>query len=108
LIYPRDTLWRPPVLTMSALHDDGLTALWDTVLKHRETLAEAGQFDTRRSAQQVEWTWAMVRDAVLDRILTSPAVRKIKAEVEQQVRAGELTPALAAQRILDAGANNTD
>ena len=35
LIYPRDTLWRPPVLTMSALEGAGLTELWDTVLKHR-------------------------------------------------------------------------
>src|ERR1700745_794401 len=30
LIYPRETLWRPPVLTMSALHGTGLTELWDT------------------------------------------------------------------------------
>src|SRR3954465_15677584 len=36
LIYPRETLWRPPVLTMSALEGVGLTELWDTVLKHRD------------------------------------------------------------------------
>ena len=29
-----------------------------------------------------------------------PAVRKARADVERQVRAGELTPALAAQQIL--------
>ena len=44
----------------------------------------------------------MVRDAVVDRVLTNPAVRKMRAEVERQVRDGELTPALAAQRILRA------
>jgi LAO/AO transport system kinase len=102
LIYPRETLWRPPVLTMSALHGDGLVPLWDTVLKHREVLTEAGEFEARRRAQQVDWTWAMVRDTVLDRVLTHPAVRHMRAEVERQVRDGELTPALAAQRILDA------
>ena len=32
LIYPRETLWRPPVLTMSALEGTGLPELWDTVL----------------------------------------------------------------------------
>jgi LAO/AO transport system kinase len=102
LIYPRETLWRPPVLTMSALTGDGLVELWDTVLKHREVLTEAGEFDARRRTQQVEWTWSMVRDAVLDRVLSHPAVKEIRAEVERQVRDGELTPALAAQRILDA------
>jgi len=102
LIYPRETLWRPPVLTMSALHGDGLTKLWDTVLKHREVLTEAGDFQARRCAQQVDWTWSMVRDTVLDRVLSHPAVKGMRAEVERQVRDGELTPALAAQRILDA------
>ncbi|OBF11666.1 ATPase/protein kinase [Mycobacterium sp. ACS4331] len=102
LIYPRDVLWRPPVLTMSALEGTGLQDLWEAVLKHRQVLTEAGEFDARRRAQQVEWTWAMVRDAVLDRVLTNPAVRRIRPDVERQVRDGELTPALAAQRILDA------
>ncbi|MEI7516930.1 MAG: methylmalonyl Co-A mutase-associated GTPase MeaB [Mycobacteriaceae bacterium] len=102
LIYPRETLWRPPVLTLSALHGDGLTTLWDTVLKHREVLTEAGDFQARRRAQQVDWTWSMVRDTVLDRVLSHPAVKGMRAEVERQVRDGELTPALAAQRILDA------
>ena len=102
LIYPRETLWRPPVLTLSALHGDGLTKLWDTVLKHREVLTEAGDFQARRRAQQVDWTWSMVRDTVLDRVLSHPAVKDMRAEVERQVRDGELTPALAAQRILDA------
>jgi LAO/AO transport system kinase len=101
LIYPRDTLWRPPVLTMSALTGDGLAEMWDTVLKHREKLRAAGEFEARRRAQQVDWTWTMVRDTVLDRVLSNPAVKAHRDEVERQVRDGELTPALAAQRIID-------
>jgi LAO/AO transport system kinase len=102
LIYPRETLWRPPVLTMSALQGTGLSELWDTVAKHRQLLTDAGEFEVRRRGQQVDWTWSMVRDTVLDRVLSHPTVKKIRAEVERQVRDGELTPALAAQRILDA------
>ena len=102
LIYPRETLWRPPVLTMSALHGDGLTKLWDTVLEHRRVLTDAGEFEAKRRAQQVDWTWSMVRDTVLDRILSHPDVRRIRADVERRVRDGELTPALAAQEILAA------
>ena len=102
LIYPRDILWRPPVLTMSALERTGLSEMWDTVVRHRDVLTEAGVFDTKRRQQQVDWTWSMVRDAVLDRVLSNPNVKHIRAEVEQQVRDGELTPALAAQQIIDA------
>ena len=104
LIYPRETLWRPPVLTMSALTGDGLAKLWETVLEHRRVLTDAGEFEARRRTQQVEWTWSMVRDTVLDRVLSHPEVKAIRADVERQVRDGELTPALAAQAILDASA----
>jgi LAO/AO transport system kinase len=102
LIYPRETLWLPPVLTMSAMEGTGLTEMWDTVERHRKVLTDAGEFETRRRAQQVDWTWQMVRDTVLDRVLSNPEVRKIRADVERQVKAGELTPALAAQQILKA------
>jgi LAO/AO transport system kinase len=100
LIYPRETLWRPPVLTMSALEGTGLEELWETVERHQKVLSEAGEFEARRRAQQVDWTWQMVRDTVLDRVLSNRAVRKARAEVERQVLAGELTPAMAAQQIL--------
>jgi LAO/AO transport system kinase len=101
LIYPRETLWRPPVLTMSALEGTGLEELWDTVERHRDVLTEAGDFEARRRAQQVDWTWQMVRDTVLDRLLSNHAVRKGRADIERQVLTGELTPALAAQQILE-------
>lgn len=45
----------------------------------------------RGPAQQLDWTWQMVRDAVLDRVLSNPEVRKIRADVERQAKAGELT-----------------
>ncbi|KLO32778.1 methylmalonyl Co-A mutase-associated GTPase MeaB [Mycobacterium haemophilum] len=105
LIYPHERLWRPPVLTMSAVEGTGLTEMWEAVERHRQVLTAAGEFENRRRAQQVEWTWQLVRDAVLDRVLSNPAVCAIRAELERQVRAGELTPAMAAQQILQAASS---
>jgi LAO/AO transport system kinase len=90
---------------MSATEGTGLAQLWETIDRHRQVLTDAGEFEERRRAQQVDWTWQMVRDTVLDRVLSNPAVRKIRAEVERQVKAGELTPALAAEQILKAAAD---
>jgi LAO/AO transport system kinase len=100
LIHPRETLWRPPVFIMSAVEGTGLTQLWDTVERHRQVLTDAGELQARRRAQQVDWTWQLVRDTVLEQVLSNPAVRKARADIERQVLAGELTPALAAQQIL--------
>ena len=102
LIYPHDALWMPPVLTMSAIENTGVDEFWKTVVRHNETLTAAGEFTARRNQQQIDWTWAMVNDIVLSRLGDSPAVRGIRGDVEQQLRDGSLTPALAAQRIVDA------
>ncbi|MGW6036949.1 methylmalonyl Co-A mutase-associated GTPase MeaB [Gordonia terrae] len=102
LLYPHDALWMPPVLTMSAIENTGVDEFWKTVVRHNETLTEAGEFTARRNQQQIDWTWAMVNDIVLSRLGDSSAVRGIRGEVEQQLRDGSLTPALAAQRIVDA------
>ncbi|OAK54244.1 methylmalonyl Co-A mutase-associated GTPase MeaB [Rhodococcoides kyotonense] len=102
MIYPHDAIWKPPVLTMSALEGVGLDDFWDTVLRHREILTDAGEFAEKRRTQQVDWTWTMVDDQLLRRLAQNPAVKKIRADVEQSVRDGSLTAALAAQKLLDA------
>ncbi|MDG3011177.1 methylmalonyl Co-A mutase-associated GTPase MeaB [Rhodococcus sp. D2-41] len=102
LIYPHDAIWHPPVITMSGLEGDGLDEFWGTVLRHREVLAEAGEFEEKRRSQQVDWMWTMVHDQILQRLADNPGVRDLRGKVEEQVRSGELTAALAAQEILDA------
>ncbi|WP_083576718.1 methylmalonyl Co-A mutase-associated GTPase MeaB [Rhodococcus maanshanensis] len=102
LIYPHDALWKPPVLTMSALENVGVDKFWDTVLRHRKVLGDAGELEAKRHQQQVDWTWSMVHDQLLRRLETDAEVKAIRHDVEQQVRDGSLTAALAAHQILDA------
>lgn len=102
LIHPHDALWKPPVLTMSGLEGTGLDKFWQTVMDHRRVLTEAGEFAEKRRRQQVDWTWTMVHDQLLRRLADNSNVKSIRGEVESQVRAGALTAALAAERLLDA------
>lgn len=100
-IYPHDALWHPPVLTMSAMENSGVDKYWETIEKHRETLTAAGEFDKRRAQQQVDWMWTMVREAMLNKLDADPDVRRVRREVEAGVLDGSLTPALAAEQIVD-------
>ncbi|QXV59830.1 methylmalonyl Co-A mutase-associated GTPase MeaB [Amycolatopsis sp. TNS106] len=102
MIYGRDAEWTPPVLTCSALTDVGLDDVWAEIGRHREVLTASGELDGRRRRQQVEWTWSMVREQLLGRLASHPDVRAVVPDVERAVRDGELTPTLAAQRILEA------
>ncbi|MFZ2177914.1 MAG: methylmalonyl Co-A mutase-associated GTPase MeaB [Rhodococcus sp. (in: high G+C Gram-positive bacteria)] len=108
LIYPHDALWKPPVITMSGLEGIGLEEFWETVEKHREVLTAAGRFEENRRRQQVDWTWTMVHDQLLRRLESNPRVKAIRGQVEQQVRDGSLTAALAAAAILDAFDEKSD
>ncbi|TFI42837.1 methylmalonyl Co-A mutase-associated GTPase MeaB [Rhodococcus sp. 1R11] len=102
LIYPHDAIWKPPVLTMSAIEGTGLDEFWNTVLRHQQVLRDAGEFAEKRRKQQVDWTWTMVNDQLLRRLAQSPTVKAIRHDVESRVRDGSLTAALAAQELLDA------
>ncbi|MEU3625436.1 ATPase/protein kinase [Amycolatopsis coloradensis] len=102
MIYGRDAEWTPPVLTCSALTDVGLDEVWAEIGRHRDVLTASGELDERRRRQQVEWTWSMVREQLLGRLAAHPGVRAVVPDVERAVRDGELTPTLAAHRILSA------
>ncbi len=91
-----------PVLTCSGLEGTGLDELWDAVVRHQERLRESGELEARRRRQQVGWTWAMVRERLLAELHAHPEVRRLAPGLERQVAEGTLTPALAAERILEA------
>ncbi len=102
LLQPPDANWRPPVLTCSGLTGGGLDEVWAEVKNHHKILAESGELQEKRRRQQVDWTWAIVRDQIENRLRHHPDVRLIAPDLEKQVRAGDLTPTLAAERILKA------
>jgi LAO/AO transport system kinase len=99
--------WVPPVLTCSALTGAGVPEVWDQVLAHRAWLGEAGLRD-KRAAQQLEFTWTLVREELEQRLRRSPAVAAVRAEVRAEVLAGRLPAPVAADRILAAFDGTTD
>ncbi|HEX4831041.1 MAG TPA: methylmalonyl Co-A mutase-associated GTPase MeaB [Trebonia sp.] len=94
--------WATPVVTCSAATGDGVPEVWDLVARHEQALRDSGELDRRRRDQQVSWMWSLVRDQLLDRLRDSPGVRAMTPELEHGVRAGTLTPGLAAQQLVAA------
>ncbi|MFD3523488.1 methylmalonyl Co-A mutase-associated GTPase MeaB [Streptomyces sp. NPDC058653] len=102
LMHPVDAAWTPPVLSCSAREGTGLDAVWERLEQHRKVLDTSGRLKGKRSDQQVDWTWSMVRDHLLDRLRSHPGVRSLAPGLEQAVREGTLTATLAAERIVEA------
>ncbi|MGW1983654.1 methylmalonyl Co-A mutase-associated GTPase MeaB [Streptomyces collinus] len=102
LMHGKDAFWTPPVLSCSARESSGLDVVWDRLEQHRSLLDSTGRLAAKRRDQQVDWTWSMVRDELLDRLRTHPAVREAAPGLEQRVKDGSLTATLAAEEILRA------
>jgi len=94
--------WEVPVLTCSATAETGLGQVWDKIVDHQDRLAAVGKLTERRRRQQVHWMWTMVTDGLRHQLHQHPRVRALVPELERSVLDGELTPALGAERILNA------
>ena len=99
ILTPTSPNWTPPVLTISAQDNRGLDALWGRILEHRRILKGSGEFAARRGAQAVEWMRALLAEQLEKGLHTDPQIEKQVASLEDEVRTGRLTPALAAKRL---------
>lgn len=101
LMEPTRGDWRAPVLTCSALNDDGVAQVWEQVCAHRGALDDSGQLAAKRADQEVAWMWSTVQDRVLHRLRHDPGTRETVADLEAQLHRGDTTATRAAQVLLD-------
>ena len=99
IMQPSSSVWKPPVCLVSGLANEGLTDMWAQIEDHRLKTKKAGEFDTRRRAQQVKWMWSMLEERLLSRLRTEPAVKARLPALERLVAEGELAPTLAVDEI---------
>jgi len=93
--------WAPSVVTCSGLTDVGVDDVWKRVLAHRDHLGADG-IAQKRAAQQLDFTWALVRDELDQRLRRSPAVAAVRDEIRSAVLSGELPAPMAADRVIAA------
>jgi LAO/AO transport system kinase len=93
--------WVPPVLTCSGLTGEGVPEVWEKALAHRASLGDDG-LARKRAEQQLDFTWALVRDELESRLRRSSGVAAVRDDVRTEVLAGRLPATAAADRILSA------
>jgi LAO/AO transport system kinase len=101
ILTPRSEHWHPPVETYSALTGDGIARLWQKILDHRTAMNASGDFAARRRDQQVKWMWSMLEQRMLARLRADASTRARVKKIEADVADGRLTPAVAAEQMLE-------
>lgn len=92
--------WTPEVLTCSALHGDGVDAVWEMIVRFREALSGNGALSEKRAEQNLAWLNQLINELLLRDLRSHSGVAAALPEVEREVRNTTLTPLQGAQKIL--------
>jgi LAO/AO transport system kinase len=100
LLRPATPGWTPEVLTCSALHGEGIAAVWQAVQRQRSASEVAGELAAKRQRQSGSWLWAEVQAGLADALRADPATAELLAALEDEVAGGRLLPPQAARALV--------
>jgi LAO/AO transport system kinase len=101
LLPPKGSTWAPCVVQASALEQTGIPELWQLIQKYAAHTKENGWWGTNRRQQAQYWLQEAIQQELHRFFDQHPAVKKILPEVEKQVAEEGLSPAVAAQKVLE-------
>lgn len=100
-LYPaKESNWAPKTLLCSALHNEGITEIWEIVSKYIENTQNNGYFQRKRKDQNKFWLMQTVESRLKSDFYSKPSV---KIELEKQLKAldkNTTTPFVAAEQLL--------
>ncbi|MBV9269430.1 MAG: methylmalonyl Co-A mutase-associated GTPase MeaB [Acidobacteriaceae bacterium] len=92
--------WSPKVLAISALTGKGIAEVWKLILQHRAELTANGFLAKRRSRQALDWMRELVSTGLEQLLRKDQAAADLLPRLETAVENGEMTPSVAARRLL--------
>jgi LAO/AO transport system kinase len=92
--------WEPRVLTCSSLEREGIDGVWELVLDYWKEAEERGELARKRARQNRDWMHQIVRELLMQRLTSQPAVKALLPQLEADVEAARITPYRAASEIL--------
>jgi LAO/AO transport system kinase len=101
MLRPASKNWAPPVITLSALHKEGITDFWAQVEKYQTALTPTGEFAAKRRHQALSWMWQLIDSGLRQHFRHHPRVQENLLALTRSVEQGHTTPAAAAYALLD-------
>jgi GTPase len=93
------TAWSPVVLTLSAHDNRGLDTLWEKIGERHSAIAAWGLLAERRAEQAASWMREIFEQRLLAAFKGGRRAARHYQELEDKVRAGEITPSAAAAEL---------
>jgi LAO/AO transport system kinase len=92
---------RPAVVTCSALNNNGIKELWETVTGYIEFTRKSGYFDSNRKQQEIIRMHDSISESLLNSFYNNRNVSQLLPEIEKLLYEGTITSYKAALRLLE-------
>ena len=92
--------WSPKVTTCSALDNQGIDDVWDTILSYFTLTKENGYFDKKRKEQNQYWLLETINEQLKTNFYNHPDIQKLLEENKKAVQNSEVSPFAAASILL--------
>ncbi len=100
LLAPSSDAGPPLVLTVSAQTGAGVDELWNSIIEHRRLLESTSALAHRRAQGRLAWMQALLEHRLLENFESHPGLADRRAELEQAVQQGQITPESAVDQLL--------
>lgn len=101
ILAPKSPNWTPPVITISGLANEGLDKLWTQTELYRERMQASGEWQEKRSRQQVAWMWDLLQQRMTAALKNNRKTADRLNTLEQSVREGTTAVSLAVDELAD-------
>ena len=92
--------WSPPVLTASAMHNEGIEEVWQVITDFVQKLKESGEWDKKRMEQDTYWLHENLRSMLWNRFYSHPEVTKELEKQLELIKNKKITPYDAADKLI--------
>ncbi|MBT1705086.1 methylmalonyl Co-A mutase-associated GTPase MeaB [Fulvivirgaceae bacterium PWU20] len=94
--------WSTKVLKCSALTNQGIDSVWQTILNYTEKTKTSGYFSTNREQQNIAWMADQFQFLLSNDFKKFETIQKLNTSLKEQVARLKLSPATAAIKLLNA------
>ncbi len=101
LFSPSVTGWYPPVLTCSAIHNEGLEEIWGEIEKFTTFMKKKGFFQKNRQHQNIQWMHDIISYSLRQHFYTNEKISKLSRALEKDIENQKIPAISAARKLLD-------
>lgn len=98
-LQPATKGWETKAVTCSALHEEGISDVWQLIQEFAVKTKQSGVFEARRRNQTKEWIYSMIIDQLQSSFFHHSEVKRLLPIIENEVISGDRTVTAAVESL---------